>query len=308
MVEDAESKVTDSKARSTSAVLDNPGKVTSWVLPKVGSRGKVIRTKEKDEKALRARGNQEIIEDYKKQTKPKPLTAQELQQIADDAKKEGYVKGYEEGKSKGYKDGLTQGEKKGNEKAYQECKKNLLDETRRFKELADALLHPVKDQDGHLEDVLMDLVLGISQHVVESEIQSDPEKLYRIICKAVSVLPIGAKNIQVYLNHSDMQLMQTHFTSETEDWQFVEDQSLQSGGCKIATQESFIDFSLECRLKGFLEESQNYSESIADPIPQYSEKLNKDFANGAEISVEEQERPPENQNAIDKNTDSDKNG
>lgn len=237
------------KNRIPFETIENHGDVTSWALPDMGDGSGSIKAAKK--KPRRSAPGEEIIEDYSGDVAPKPMTAEDLKKMADEAQKEGYDEGYQEGLSKGLDEGNTKGLLEGRDKAYNETKANLDDERARLAAIASSLLLPYQEQEHALENIVVDLAMRMAKDIVFSEIQHAPTNLYDIVNKAMSALPVGAKNIMVYLNEHDAQLMDTVVPEKNRDWTIKIDPKLSSGGCRVETLESLVDYSIDTRFERF---------------------------------------------------------
>jgi|GEM_PF-1030199 len=241
--------------------LSGDDSVATWKLPAMGKPGKVVKSAKREK---RSRVASETIEDLGSRSKPKPLTAEELQKIADQAQQEGYADGFKEGMEKGLQQGETKGLQLGEHKAYAELKPKLLDEQQRFSTIATQLMEPMGQQDAGLEKLVLELVMGVSRHLLADEITASPSKLMHIVQRALAALPVGAKNIRVSVNEADARLLETVIPAEHRNWQLLEDDSLHSGGCRIETEESLVNYSIEARLNEFLSHAE---EMALDPEP-----------------------------------------
>jgi flagellar assembly protein FliH len=66
----------------------------------------------------------------------------------------------------------------------------------------------------------------------------------------MSILPVSSRNISLILHPEDASLVrETYELSESElGWRIVEDPVLARGGCRISTETSQVDATLESRL------------------------------------------------------------
>lgn len=246
-----------------------------WTLPSLSNgKTKVVPSVKKqnarEETAKKA--GQEIIEEIS-QPALKPLTAEQLQQITEQAEKEGREHGYQEGLQKGLAEGEKKGLLKGEQKAYGETKAALEDQTRRFQQIADALLQPLVTQSTKLENIILDMAVNIARHLLSRELTEDPSSLFHLVERAVNVLPAGAKNIRIYLNPDDVELAHEAFANMGRNWTFFSDAKMARGGCRVETDQSLVDYSVEQRLKQMLEQVNllgELAEEEETPIADYT--------------------------------------
>lgn len=65
---------------------------------------------------------------------------------------------------------------------------------------------------------------------------------------ALKLLPMGAQNLRIFINPQDFLLVKAMRERHEEAWKIVEDEGLLPGGCRIETEHSRIDASVETRI------------------------------------------------------------
>jgi len=227
-----------------------------WILPPVNDNGRVLSTIEKEAKERKLallRKSKESVQtiEMPEPTSPlKGMTAQELEKIFADAEEDGFAKGHAEGFEKGRADGYEAGRQQG----LKDMREQLTAEQLRFKNLADALLQPLDNQDNDIEQMLLEMVCSLTQNVIQREMQLDSSSILDIVKTATEALPIGSKNIRIMLHPQDLSAVATYATEQQLDWKLLADPQLTPGGCKVETLESRIDFSVSSRLQSVFEE------------------------------------------------------
>lgn len=253
--------------------IDDGAVVSPWDLPSIEQKNKVFFGAKREKRSTQNEKSNEVIEDYKSATKPKPLTAAELQAMAEVAKKEGYDQGYTEGREKGFVEGNAAGQGQGYEKAYNETRKKFVNEIERLNAIASTLFTPMQDQENIVENLIVDMAINFSQEIIGRELKESPESVLYIVNKAVAALPVGAKNISVYVNETDADLIENYLPSSQRHWAVKIDKTIASGGCRVETHESLVDYTCENRLKTFLiqiKENSDAENSDLPPIPDHS--------------------------------------
>lgn len=208
-----------------------------WLLPSFDPV-KVIPAKEEEpEPALEAEPEpQATIEEVPVES-VQPITLEELEAIRQEA--------YNEGFATGEKDGFHAGQLR----ARQEAEVRLNEQLARLEQLMAHLLEPVAEQDQALELALVDLVAHISREVIQRELRTDSGQLQVILSDALGLLPMGAGNLRIHVNPQDFQLVKALRERHEESWKIVEDASLQPGGCRVESQNSLVDATVETRLQ-----------------------------------------------------------
>jgi len=244
-----------------------------WALPTLNN-GKVIPSVKKPNprEEKKPEPETEIIEEVV-EPEIKPLTAEQLQQISAQAEEEGRERGYLEGLQRGYSEGEKKGLQKGEQKAYAEVKAALDDQRQRFQQIADALLDPLATQDKRLENIILDMAVHLTKHLLGRELTEDPSSLFHLVERAVGALPAGAKNIRIYLHPDDVELAHEVFSSQGRNWTFYADAKMSRGGCRLETDQSLLDYSVEQRLQQMLEQANFLGDLDAEediPVADYT--------------------------------------
>lgn len=166
----------------------------------------------------------------------KPLTLDELEAIRQDA--------YNEGFSTGEKDGFHAGQLK----AKQEADVVLSGKVVVLEQLMSQLFAPIAEQDQQLERALVQLVSQMSREVIRRELLADSSQLTQVLREALKLLPMGAGNVRIHINPQDFELVKALRERHEENWRILEDEQLQPGGCRVESEHSLIDASIETRL------------------------------------------------------------
>jgi len=225
----------------------------AWVLPPIGGDNKrVLPSAQREASERRAQQQKrrgEKVEDVEYQGKQSGLSAQELQTIVEEAEKEGRERGYKAGFEQGRSEGYETGEKQGRE----EMRQKLAAEQQRFQHLVQSLREPLEEQDQALERLLLDTVCALTRSLVKRELFTDSSHILAEVRAAVAALPAGPDQIRIYLNPDDLALVETYAEEQGLEWQFMGDEQLLPGGCRVETAQSQVDFSVEQQLAQQLE-------------------------------------------------------
>ena len=181
------------------------------------------------------------------------LTASELERIAEEAYQEGLQKGRDTGHAQGYDAGLAQGLEEGREQALAQTSAQMQAQLARLEKVLAALIEPVEKEDRQLEAALLSMVHNIAAAVVKQELQLNPEQTQRIVREAMAALPVGAKHIKVYVNDSDVDAINQLCQAGHKDWQIVADGEVSPGGCRVETDRSLVDYTVDARLRQAME-------------------------------------------------------
>jgi len=170
--------------------------------------------------------------------RPRPVTAEELDDIARAA--------WDEGHAKGHADGLAA--------AAAETQRRLDTLDARIARVGDilaVLARPLAELDAEVEAQLAQLALTVAGHLVRRELRTDPAQVIGILRHAVSLLPAAAREVRVHLHPDDAALVNEKLAAPASEraWSVVEDPVMARGGCRVSAGSSQIDARLESRLK-----------------------------------------------------------
>jgi len=170
------------------------------------------------------------------------LTAAQLDEIRRAAQAEGYEQGHKEGLEFGHREGLEQGRAAVQEKLSQ------------LDTMMATLQRPFEELDQQVENEIVTLVINMVRQLIRREVKLDPGQIVGVVREALGVLPVSARNVRVVLHPEDAVLVREAYTLGEHDqqWQIVEDPVIQRGGCRVATDTSQIDATLDSRLSSLI--------------------------------------------------------
>lgn len=162
------------------------------------------------------------------------MTAGRLEALQKDA--------YDEAFEKGHAEGLLAGEAAVGKRVV------------RLNELLTALARPFEKLDGTVEKQLVELAVAIVKQLFRREIRIEPSHVIGVVREAIELLPVGSRLVQVQLHPDDATLIRESLSpAEGEPaWVIVEDALISHGGCKVTTENSQIDGTVESRLRAVI--------------------------------------------------------
>ncbi|MEJ2480067.1 MAG: flagellar assembly protein FliH [Acidihalobacter sp.] len=160
----------------------------------------------------------------------RPMTAEQLEAVQESARQEGFRQGREEG--------LAAGAEEARQKS------------REWASLLDAAARPLEDLDRQVVEELMALAVAVSRQIVRRELQAAPDEIIRVIREALAVLPSQSGDVRVELHPQDAALVRELMPEGEGEraWRIVEDPALDRGGCRISSEVSRVDATVERRL------------------------------------------------------------
>lgn len=172
----------------------------------------------------------------------RPPTAEVLAGIHRQAYQEGFELGHKEGRQAGYRQGHEAG---------------LAEFTARGAELEkifNTLAAPLEDLDEDVERSLVDLATLIARHLVRRELKTNPGEVVAVVREAVARLPVASRNPRIYLHPEDVELVRGALSIDEagDSWRIEPDPLVTRGGCRVETDTSAIDASVEARLSAII--------------------------------------------------------
>ncbi len=112
------------------------------------------------------------------------------------------------------------------------------------------LSQPLAELDHRIEHDLVVLATRLATQVVRHELEIHPEQITPLVRTALSALPISARHIKVYLHPDDAEIVRAELPSHdhANSWQIIDDPKITRGGCRVTSETSSIDATLESRL------------------------------------------------------------
>lgn len=168
----------------------------------------------------------------------RPPTAEDIQDLQKQA--------YEEAKKEGYQQGNKQGYLEGKQKAETEFKQRI--------ELLDSYLslisQPLNNLDEKIEQEIVNLSLLIARHIIRRELKLEPGEIVAVVREAIKAIASSSQDTYIHLHPEDAELVKSAFSLKDEElnWKIEEDILLMRGDCRIETNSSLIDASVESRL------------------------------------------------------------
>jgi flagellar assembly protein FliH len=166
------------------------------------------------------------------------LTAEQLEQVHKQAFNEGFEEGKKNGFEYGHKEALLNG------------KRTLEETVERIDGLMQTLHTPLKQLDDQVEREIVELIIATVRQLARREIKADPEQIVGVVREALAILPVSSRDVQLILHPDDAELIREVYaiTEKEVGWTIVEDPVLERGGCKVSTDISRVDATLESRL------------------------------------------------------------
>ncbi|HWR77117.1 MAG TPA: flagellar assembly protein FliH [Thiobacillus sp.] len=156
-------------------------------------------------------------------------TIEQITEIQEQARQEGYHAGHAEGLAEGRKEAAR--------------------ETARLSGLADTFSTEVRKADETISKQILDLSIDLARALLKSALTIRPELVIPIVKEAVRYLPVLHQPALLFLNPDDAVLVKSRIGDELTKmgWQLTDDVQLEPGSCRVETANNQIDASLPTR-------------------------------------------------------------
>lgn len=197
---------------------------------------------------------------------PQLPTAEEIEEIRGDAFAEGLAQGHE----RGYEDGKKLAEEEAKEvldaemaklaeqqQELQQQQQHLQQRAHEFSGMLEFLSQPLYELDEVVEEQLLELSTAIARQLIRRELKTHPDEIIAVVREAISLLPVSSRKIDVYLHPEDLPLVHDTLPvdsghEEESRIHLHEDAALTRGGCRVVSNDSHIDASVERRINAVI--------------------------------------------------------
>ncbi len=178
--------------------------------------------------------SEEDVFDYKLSDAEKITHNTQQQKIRQQAYEKSYAKGYMEGLEKGQKE--------------------IREQTQYLQSLMATLAMPLPDLDDQLVNEMVQLCMLVVKQMVRRELKTSPGEVVAVIKQALNSLPDVTGDVTLELHPEDSELIRNSIVQPGNEahWRIVEDPLLTRGGCRVKTNTSRIDATVENRLNSVI--------------------------------------------------------
>lgn len=164
------------------------------------------------------------------------VTANVLEDLQQEAWREGFLQGQREGEANGAA--------------------RLARQVEQMDLLLTDLARPFAALDEQVTGELLALAVALARQLVRRELRQDPMLVMGVVREALAALPAAARDIRVQLHPQDAAVVRANLapTSEERVWVIQEDPMMMRGGCQVVSASSRVDARLEQRLGALLAE------------------------------------------------------
>lgn len=169
-----------------------------------------------------------------RRTASQPLTASQLEEVQNLAHREGFEQGQQEGREAGLKE--------------------FAEKARHLEQIFHALEQPFEQLDDEIEKQLVELAMVVARQLIRRELQADPGQVVGVVREALSALPLAAREVRLVLDPEDATIVREALAlkESSSQIQIVEDPVIGRGGCRVLSEASQIDATVESRLNAVI--------------------------------------------------------
>jgi flagellar assembly protein FliH len=162
------------------------------------------------------------------------LTAGQMETLHDQARQEGFKQGLQEGRAAG--------------------EQQIKDQLAQLSALFQALQAPFAELDETVEAQLVELSLIVARQLIRRELKTEPEQVIAVVREAMAALPVTSQDLKLILHPDDIEMVRDALSmhEESQNINIVSDPIQTRGGCRILTESSQIDATVESRINAII--------------------------------------------------------
>lgn len=149
-----------------------------------------------------------------------------------------------------YNEAFALGKKEGYDQKIQELELQQAS----LRSIIEVLSEPLKEIDDDVVNQLAELSMVVAKQVVRRELHTEQGEIVGIVREAMTALPASTRKINLHIHPDDSELIRNAFSLGDNDdsdelrWKLTEDPMITRGGCKVSSENSRIDATVEARL------------------------------------------------------------
>tara|TARA_R110001592_G_scaffold138511_6_gene357802 strand:- start:14830 stop:15795 length:966 start_codon:yes stop_codon:yes gene_type:complete len=217
----------------------DPGKLTAyerWELPNIGEQ---------------TTGSRNLTSTA--QTKLKPPTAQDLENIRKQAYEAGFQEGRKAGYEKGHNEGLLSGKEEGHKQGLEQglaAGQTQINETlAKLERLLVELVAPIEKQQTLVEEAMLNVSMAVARAVIHRELSLDSSSIQQAIHLILNDLPKMDKGFSLKINPIDEPFLSPILNRYESEISLKMDDTITPGGCLLISSSQLIDYTIEKRFQ-----------------------------------------------------------
>ncbi|WP_394202834.1 flagellar assembly protein FliH [Shewanella waksmanii] len=170
--------------------------------------------------------------------------------------REGFASGKEDGLQAGHAAGFNQGRAEGEQSGRTNIDQQLNELITPLSALKDLLEEGYSQQINEQQSLILDLVRRVSQQVIRCELTLQPQQILTLIEETLAALPDNQGQVAIHLEPTAVKQLTNLAADKVADWHLVADNDISAGGCRIVTEHTDADASVETRLNACMDQVQ----------------------------------------------------
>ena len=120
-----------------------------------------------------------------------------------------------------------------------------------LKQVNALIADPVRSIDRNIQEKMLEITVLIAKNVIHRELMIDSTQISAIIRQAVELIPKHDNKINIHINPNDSAHIKDRMAGEggLDKYAFIEDPCISAGGCKLTTDYSAVDVTVEKQLE-----------------------------------------------------------
>lgn len=167
---------------------------------------------------------------------------------------EGAALGIDEGRKLGHMEGFTQGQQEGLQAGKQDIDTQLNEIIAPLGALKALLEEGHAEQIKGQQNLILDLVRRVSQQVIRCELTLQPQQILKLVEETLNALPEDQSEVRIHLEPSAVVKLKELGEDKIRGWHLVSDAGISAGSCRIVSDKSDADASVETRLNACMEQ------------------------------------------------------
>ncbi|WP_144212057.1 flagellar assembly protein FliH [Shewanella donghaensis] len=173
----------------------------------------------------------------------------------------GLISGHEEGQQKGYASGFNQGRIEGQQKGKDSIDEQLNSIIAPLSAMKSLLEEGHSQQIMQQQDLILDLVRRVSIQVIRCELTLQPQQILALVEETLAAIPDDPTAVKIHLEPSAVVKLKELAADKIQQWTLVADSNISAGGCRIVSDKSDADASMETRLNACLDQVESHLKS-----------------------------------------------
>ena len=188
----------------------------------------------------------------------KPLTAEDLEKIHQEAYRAGFEEGKAAGHEAGRQAGVAAGKKTGHQEGLQQGvaagQTQINQQIEQLRKLMTQLIDPISEQRKQVEQSTLNVALALARTVIHRELKLDSSSIKIALSSIYQSLPKMDQGLILSINPADKVHLERVLESIENNIELKQDQNIMVGGYLLETSSQLIDYTIEKRFQKVVHE------------------------------------------------------